>query len=151
LKIKKLFYFVGLFLTLIGIDRWTKHWVLSWPQDHSISLLPYIDFVFVKNRGIAFGLFSDSNVNFLFVSLFSLVLLFLIFHYYMPVFPSYPFVLISSGAIGNILDRILYGYVVDFVKIGSFYVFNVADASITIGSLLLAFMLLTEKKDKHAT
>jgi signal peptidase II len=69
----------------------------------------------------------------------------------MPVFPSYPFVLISSGAIGNILDRILYGYVVDFVKIGSFYVFNVADASITIGSLLLAFMLLTEKKDKHAT
>jgi signal peptidase II len=141
---------VILFCSLIGIDRWTKQWVLSWPTDHSISLMPFIDFVFVQNRGIAFGLFSNSNVNFLFVSLFSLVLLFLIFYYYMPVFPFYPFILISSGAIGNIIDRILYGYVVDFIKISSFYVFNIADASITIGSILLAIMLLTEKKDKHA-
>lgn len=69
----------------------------------------------------------------------------------MPVFPVCPFILISSGAVGNIIDRILYGYVVDFIKISSFYVFNIADASITIGSILLAIMLLTEKKDKHAT
>lgn len=140
-----------LFLGLIGIDRWTKHWVLSWPLDHTISLFPYVDFVFVKNRGIAFGLFSNSNINFLLISLFSLVLLFLIFYFYMPIFPLYPFILISSGAIGNIIDRILYGYVVDFVKISSFYVFNVADASITIGSILLAIFLLLEKKEHHAT
>lgn len=140
-----------MFSNLIGIDRLTKQWVLSWPTDHSISLLPFVDFVFVKNRGIAFGLFSNTNVNFLFISLFSLFLLFLIFYNYMPVFPVCPFILISSGAVGNIIDRILYGYVVDFIKISSFYVFNIADASITIGSILLAIMLLTEKKDKHAT
>jgi len=151
LKIKKFFYLFSFFVFLLGIDRWTKYWVLSWPKNHSISILPYVDFVFVQNRGIAFGLFSDSNINFLFISLFSLLLLFIIFHFYMPVFPVFPFILISSGAIGNILDRILYGYVVDFVKIGSFYVFNIADASITIGSLLLALMLLFEKKHQNAT
>lgn len=127
------------------MDRWTKNWVLSWPEGHVIQIFPYVDFLLVKNQGIAFGLLADKGINFIIISIISLILLYIIFLYFIPVFPLWPFVLIASGAMGNILDRWMYGFVVDFIKVHQFYVFNVADAAITIGSAILIIQLLFKK------
>ncbi len=133
------------FVAILGLDRWTKDWALSWPEGHIINIAPYVDFLLVKNRGIAFGLLADTDINFLIISLISLVLLYLVFRFFLPSFPLWPFVLIASGALGNIIDRWMYGFVVDFIKVHQFYVFNVADAAITIGSAILIFQLLFKK------
>jgi signal peptidase II len=133
------------FLLIIGADRWSKEWVLSWPLDQVLRIMPLVDFVLVKNRGIAFGFFSEANLNFILLSIISLVMLFIIFFLYLPDFPIWSFALIGAGAIGNIIDRITYGFVVDFIKIHQFYVFNIADASITIGSILLILQFVIRK------
>jgi len=102
--------------------------------------LPFLEIVLVKNKGIVFGLFSGGNIgnNMLTISsIISVILITVIFCKFtnktlIPILS-----LIIGGAVGNILDRVLYGYVIDFIKIDSFYVFNIADASITIGSTCL--------------
>ncbi len=149
LKSFTLVFFSIVFLAILFLDRFSKLAIINWYSGHPLPVLPWVEFILVKNQGIAFGLFSESNLNFILISLLSLIILCIIFFYFLPIFPLWPFVLISAGAIGNIIDRILYGYVVDFIKIHSFYVFNVADASITIGSILLIYMLLFEKKPSH--
>lgn len=55
-----------------------------------------------------------------------------------------PIAMIIGGAIGNLLDRLMFGYVIDFLQFGSFPVFNVADSFITTGVILLAFFMMRD-------
>lgn len=132
-----------LFFIVILLDRVTKIFVLG--LEGEIKLLPFVEIVLVKNKGIVFGLFSDSNINSLLViimSIISVILITLIFYKFSNKTLFSILSVIVGGATGNILDRILYGYVVDFIKIGSFYVFNLADASITIGCILMIIYVI---------
>ncbi len=125
------------------LDRITKIFVLSLGEE--IKLLPFFEIVLVKNKGIVFGLFSDININkFAFIVISSISVILITFIFYKLANGTLLSILsvIIGGAIGNIIDRILYGYVVDFIKIDFFYVFNVADASITIGCILLIIYIV---------
>lgn len=100
----------------------------------------------VKNTGAAFGIFKGFNFFLIIISLVAIILILINFKkIYLNSKYRVSFVLILAGAIGNLVDRLRYGYVVDFLDFRIWPVFNVADTSITIGALLLALSLLKKR------
>lgn len=151
-----LFLFAGSGI-IIAIDQWTKALVranipenTSWvPWDW---LAPYARILHVSNTGVAFGMFK--GIGWLFAVFAVLVILAILFY-----FPRVDrkdltlriaMCLQMAGAAGNLIDRILQnGRVTDFVSIGNFAIWNVADASITLGVVVLLIGLwLQERKSK---
>ncbi len=104
-------------------------------------LLPYARIVHWTNRGAAFGIFQNGS---LFFTLLAFVVALLILVYY-PHIPHHEWGLRTAlmlqlgGATGNLADRLIQGHVTDFISVGNFAVFNVADASIFIGAVILVF------------
>lgn len=136
-------------LAVLGVDQLTKYMVKTYiPPGGSWAPLRgmerFFSFTHVTNRGIAFGLLPEWGDCFLYVGIF--VVLFLILYHYRlkEASPFFHFCLglQLGGALGNLVDRIRYGYVVDFLDFKFWPVFNVADSSITIGTLLLVFYFL---------
>lgn len=146
-------------IALILLDQGTKLWALaSLKPIHNMTLAEgFMDLTFVENRGVAFGMFSGQRG---FILLLTLVIsVCLIWFYrslpekkeYVPVRVS--LVLILAGAIGNMIDRVFRGYVVDFFEFTFFEwpVFNVADIYVVVGVILLAFLVLFVIKDEDIT
>ncbi|HAZ08084.1 MAG TPA: signal peptidase II [Elusimicrobia bacterium] len=118
--------------------------------------LPIIKNVFhmtlVHNTGIAFGLFKDQGIVFIIIPVIAVILLiFNIFYYKNNKELSRTYILgfslILGGAIGNLVDRINYGYVIDFIDFRFWPVFNIADSAITIGAIIIGIkcILLSAK------
>jgi len=123
----------------------------------SISVFPYFDLTLVFNTGVAFSLFSGGGAlgRWLLVFLVFFVLLYLtyiLFKENLNDFESLSLLLILSGGMGNLLDRTLRGYVVDFIHLYyenySFYVFNFADTYITIGVVIYIIGMIYQYKSK---
>lgn len=114
------------------------------PGEH-VQVLPFFDLVMVWNRGISYGLFqSQGLLGTLLLTLFSVVAIAALSWWLTRaerVFPAFGLGLVIGGALGNVIDRIIYGAVADFFHFHAFgrdwYVFNVADAAITIGVIAL--------------
>ncbi len=137
---------IFLFSAAIVLDRITKHLALIHLPQSPVHVFSILEFVYVENYGAVFGLFSNQPINFAALSIGSIVVILLLLRIFFKKIPWLPVSLILGGAIGNIIDRYLYGFVVDFIKVGSFYVFNVADACITIGAGILFIIVLREQK-----
>lgn len=110
--------------------------------------MPFFDLVYVENKGVAFGLFSKLPINFIWVSLLSIVLIVFLLYRFLDKPNPLLFSLLIAGALGNIWDRFNYGFVIDFIKIGSFYVFNIADAAITVSAFWIIILVIYENKKK---
>ena len=135
-------------ISFVALDYVTKLWAIKtlFIQAQSIKLTSFLSMTPVWNSGISFGFFQDSGeVGRYGFTIFALVVsVYLIFSSFkLPKYSSLGFILIASGAIGNAIDRILYGKVVDFID---FYIedlhwpaFNVADTIIFIGACLFLF------------
>ena len=143
----------GLFLTasfVIIIDRLTKYFftnVLS--QGQSVKVIPGIlHLTLVLNTGSAFGMFKDRTYFFVITSILAIMLiLFYAWRYaHKDAFLIVALGLILGGAVGNLIDRCLFGYVIDFLDFRVWPVFNIADSSITIGSALLVLKVLSDKR-----
>ena len=128
------------------------------PQTQPLSLLPILDFVLVWNRGISWGLFNQQGMytSFIFGLLSCLIcgyMMFLVWRADRPIVAQCLSIIIG-GALGNVIDRILHGAVVDFIffhwKGYHFPAFNIADAAITLGacSLIMDEILKTHKNDQ---
>ncbi len=119
----------------------------------------FFRFTLVYNRGISFGIFNSPEVMVIHYLLPFLVVLIIIFLFYVylslsrdvheKVIPwvKVSFGMIWGGALGNLVDRIIFGYVTDFIDMGignvwRFFTFNIADASITVGTILLILATL---------
>jgi signal peptidase II len=136
--------FLGLAATVIVTDQLTKAWLVSVlvPGESMPIVGDYLRLVHSQNNGALFGLFRESALLF---GLASVVVIGLIFVYHArsgrSIFMSVALGLLLGGAIGNLIDRLRLGYVVDFVDagIGNFrwYTFNVADAAISFAILFL--------------
>jgi signal peptidase II len=133
------------YLVRQNLDLWTETWV---PWDW---MLPYVRIVHVQNTGVAFGMFQG------FGDIFSIVAIIvaLIIIFYFPRVPASDWSLRLamslqlSGALGNLIDRLTIGHVTDFVSVGNFPVWNIADASITIGVVVLILgVWITEIEEK---
>lgn len=145
-KNKAILLGVIVFFFLLLFDHASKLWILKNHQYKPLHILPYFDFVFVQNRGVAFGLFANTPLNFTLISLVSIGLILYLLKKFLHSPPPILIAMVLAGALGNIWDRILFGYVIDFVKVGSFYVFNVADSSITLSAIWILILILHENR-----
>jgi signal peptidase II len=130
-------------------DQWTKHWARLVLTDRSIPLLgSVVELVHTTNSGFAFGLLQKApsamqDIFFVAVPVFALILIILIFIKLQDnqILTSVALTTILGGAVGNLIDRLHYGYVIDFLRLrfGSFELppFNLADASIVVGVVLM--------------
>ena len=131
---------------IVGFDQWTK-WLVrthispgeSWLPASLQWLSPYARIVHWYNRGAAFGMFQEGNMVF---TVLAFVVVVAIIYYYPQISSvDWPLRLAMSmqmgGAIGNLVDRLTIGHVTDFISIGKFPVFNIADSSISIGCVVL--------------
>jgi len=116
-------------------------------------LAPYFRFVYWENTGAAFGLFQSGGL--IFAVLAMVISIFII--YYFPQIPlnetltRIAMAMQMGGALGNLIDRIVFGPVTDFIAVGEFPVFNIADSSITIGvGLLILSLWIKERRDKKS-
>lgn len=150
-----LLVFAGL---IILFDQLTKFWVRSSLALGEIwvpweSTLPFVRIVHWYNTGVAFGLLQ--GMGYLFIALHFAVAI-AILYFYPRVSSSdwalrLALVLQLGGAVGNLIDRITLGHVTDFVWVGWFPVFNVADASISVGvAVLLLGVLIQERRQRQA-
>ena len=139
-----------LFLVLVLLDQFTKQiFISSFDVGQSIIINPYLSWTYLQNTGAAFSILADGGgiqkAFLLSVSVLVSVIVFLWIHktseyQRQKLFGQF---LLLSGAVGNLIDRAQYGYVVDFIDmhVNGFYwpVFNLADSFIFIGVLLLLF------------
>ena len=149
-KIQLKLYFLTLSIFIVLIDQFTKY-LMSYNNKLFINkdfLLFKLDFV--KNYGAAFNIFSGSR---LFLSLtsifFSILLIYLIFRKNtLSLFDLYSYSFILGGTIGNGIDRIYKGFVVDFINLNiiNFPVFNIADISINIGFIFLLYNIFKKNR-----
>jgi signal peptidase II len=144
--IKNYWAIVTIAMVIVALDQWTK-WLVrtnipagqSWLPDSLLWLSPYARIVHWYNRGAAFGMFQQGNMVF---TVLAFVVIAAILYYYPQISRvDWPLRLAMSmqlgGAVGNLIDRLTIGHVTDFISVGTFPVFNVADSSITIGCFVL--------------
>ena len=136
-------------LAVIILDIATKFIaVTTLSPGQSIKVLPGIFHItLVLNKGAAFGLLKNHNSLFMALS-FAVIFFIIVYTYrYKPITSTIliAFGLILGGAIGNIIDRIRFGCVVDFFDFRIWPVFNIADSSITIGVIMLAWRSIFRK------
>ncbi len=157
---RRIFYFLFI-LILLAADQLTKAIVAQKiPFLNSKSIIPgFFNLTHIRNRGAIFGFFSQSGSQFLYImlTLASLAALAFVVFYFFKTPPSERLMIISlslilAGALGNLIDRIFRGYVIDFLD---FYVkkwhwpsFNISDASITIGAVFIIFIFFFRRRPK---
>ena len=142
-------------ILLIGIDQLIKNWALNVLRyKGAISVIENVfNLTYVENRGAAFGMLQNNQTIFILVaaiaSIFGL--------YYLHTkkvnnLGKIGILLVISGAIGNLIDRVRLGFVVDYLDFHIIwsYVFNLADCFVVVGTILLCLYIITseEKKDR---
>ncbi|MBF0103336.1 MAG: signal peptidase II [Desulfobacterales bacterium] len=152
---KKHIRLTGISLVIVIFDQITKYVILQSLQlHHAIPVIPnFFNIVHIQNPGGAFGLFADQHVlirGLVFI-VFSFVAMGIVLYLYLQTPENQPWLLVGlamifGGAIGNMIDRLRYGKVVDFLDfyIGTFHwpAFNVADSAISIGMVIFGFYIL---------
>lgn len=139
--------------TIIVLDQLVKTLMVIWigpdADRHHIDLLGSLfSFEYVENTGAAFGIMTSATSTLAVVSLLiAMAGLYMMWreHRTEPL-AALAIGFVVGGAIGNVIDRMFRGYVVDFVAVGNFPRFNIADASITVGVLLLLVAMVTENR-----
>ncbi len=153
---------IAIALVIFIVDQISKWWILEvfdLPSKRIVEILPFFNLAMVWNAGVSFGLFaanSDAARWFLigFTSLVAVIVAVWLWKADRPLI-GWALALVLGGAIGNIVDRIRYGAVADFIQLHaagySFYVFNVADAAISIGvALLLLDAIVSGREDSKS-
>lgn len=142
---------------LIGLDQFTKYIAVQnlKPQGTMSIIENIFSFTFVENRGAAFGIFQGRTLFLLMVSV-AIILGIIYFYIKLPNnrlynFVRFSLVLILSGAIGNLIDRVRQGYVIDFLHATfiDFPVFNLADIYVVVGAILMAVLVIFFIKDEE--
>ncbi len=151
-------YIISLLCVAIGIlaDQYTKYLASTHLQNAPIPLIDGVfELQYLENRGASFGMLQNQQWLFLIITV---VLLIIITRLYIKlphtkrILPlRICLVCITAGAIGNMIDRIRLGYVVDFLyfKLINFPIFNVADIFVTVSTFLIAFLILFYYKEEE--
>jgi len=151
---------LGIAGIVVALDQWTK-WLVrenipfatQWLPESLQWLMPYARLVYWHNTGAAFGMFQNGAA--IFTVLAFVVIGAILFYYPHIESEGWLFRLALSlqlaGATGNLIDRLIHdGKVTDFISVGTFPVFNVADSSITIGTAVLILgVWLSERREKQ--
>lgn len=150
-------YAIGLIAVILGValDQYTKYLAITHLQENPITLIEGVfQLRYLENRGAAFGLFQNQQVFFLIIGIITLSF---VVYLYIRMPQTKRFVLlricmisITAGAIGNMIDRARFQYVVDFLyfELIDFPIFNVADIFATVATFGLVVLLLFYYKEE---
>ena len=134
---------------VVALDQVTKFLIVnSLTQYDAIEVFPFLHIVSVRNTGSAFGMFRTFGSNF-FIVVSAAAIVFIIYLLIKNAYNVFALSLILGGAIGNLIDRLFYGKVVDFIdfSVGNYHwpSFNVADSALTVGIIVLFLTSLLKK------
>ncbi|GAA0091585.1 signal peptidase II [Paraclostridium bifermentans] len=145
--------YILIILGLIGLDQISKFLAVKYLVN--IGSIPIIKDIFhltyVENRGAAFGMFQNNQMVFVVVALAACIFgLYYLYKKQLNLLGKSAIILIIAGAIGNLIDRVRLGFVVDYFdfRIVWNYVFNVADVFVVIGTILLCIYIIFFENDK---
>ena len=148
----------GLVIT-VGLDQLIKHWVVdTLAVGEEIDLLPFLSLYHARNPGIAFSMLSSvSDWGLIILTLCIICFVIWLWKNAGPEksLSRFGFLLVIGGAIGNLIDRIRFHYVIDYISfhiddVFSFAIFNLADSFITVGAVLIVLdELLHWKREKQ--
>ncbi|WP_373598396.1 signal peptidase II [Paraclostridium bifermentans] len=145
--------YILIILGLIALDQVSKYIAINYLAN--IGSIPVIDNIFhltyVENRGAAFGMFQDNQMIFIVVALAASIFgLYYLYKKEVNLLGKTAIILIISGAIGNLIDRVRLGFVVDYFdfRIIWDYVFNIADVFVVVGTILLCIYIIFFENDK---
>ena len=144
-------------VTVVILDQLTKLWVVAALGPATMTnFVPIIGdtvrIAYSHNTGVAFSLFQGHPAL---LSLTALLIVAGAIYFYVTQLPNQRTAvqlimgLIMGGAFGNLIDRIRLGYVVDFVQVGWFPIFNLADSAISVGAVLLMLLFLRDELDQR--
>jgi signal peptidase II len=156
--VKDYLVLIGVAGIVVALDQWTK-WLVrqniefgsQWLPEEMSWLSPYARLVNWSNSGAAFGMFQNGNLVF---TILAFIVIIAILYYYPQVEATdwtlkLAMGLQFAGASGNLIDRLMVGKVTDFISVGTFPVFNVADSSITVGVIVLLLgVWIKERQEK---
>ncbi|MGC9257484.1 signal peptidase II [Desulfurella sp.] len=156
--LKKHKYFFGVSLTLLffAIDWISKHYLAKVTINHTITIIPnFFNLVYVQNTGVAFGFLAHLSgiYRFIFLIAISAIVVIIAFYFMFEENTSKTLfiglTMLAGGALGNLYDRIVHGYVLDFfdfyIKTYHYPAFNFADSFITVGILLILYDKISKK------
>lgn len=144
-------------LVLVALDQWTKHLAVLYLKDQEpiVLIKGVFELRYLENRGAAFGMFKNQRIVFLVLTTVIMAVLLYVYgripkeRRYLPM--KVLCIVILSGAVGNMIDRCLQGYVVDFLYFSliDFPIFNVADIYVTVSAFVfLAFYVFYYKEEE---
>lgn len=149
-------YLIAILVMLVGVafDQYTKYLAITYLKDNPISIIEGVfELRYLENRGAAFGLLQNQQIFFLVVGIITLLIMTYLYirmpreRKYIPL--RICMILIATGAIGNMIDRARFKYVVDFLyfKLIDFPIFNVADIFASVSTCVLIILLLFYYKE----
>jgi len=140
---------------VVVADQWSKVWIRSYPEGQQIFKFGLFSIVHVHNTGAAFGLFQGYSFALTIVAIIGIIIILFLalsFSSRLPFLSSWlgklSLGLMLGGAVGNLIDRLRLGYVTDFIDVGFWPAFNVADSAVTVGVLIFAYALLRSLRSK---
>lgn len=155
MAVKNRFFFFGVALIILVMDQITKYLFSAYGYSGDFSIFKL---QLTKNFGIGFGLLNFPMARWFLVILTVLIITAIVYYYCRDRSNNFLFIfplsLILGGALGNLIDRIMYGFVIDFIDFGFWPSFNIADSAVTIGIILLIIYFYknsykTTKKGKN--
>ena len=145
MKNKKHLIVISTALIVIFLDQLTKFLIRkNFQLNESLPIIKNVfHFTYITNTGSAFGLFKGINPFFI---LFSIAVIMVIFYYIQKIkgnerLLQFAVGLLLGGTIGNLIDRLVYGHVIDFIDFRIWPVFNIADSAVTVSVILLIVSL----------
>lgn len=141
---------IWIFIIILAMDMGTKYWAYNYLRE--VGSIPVIENIFhltyVENRGAAFGILQDQRWIFIVATILTLIF---ILWYLRQMEPEIKLLkiglnLIFVGAIGNLIDRIYLGFVIDFIDFRVWPVWNVADMAIVVGTIITIGIIIFYEK-----
>ena len=147
---KKYSYVFIIVISVVALDQLTKYLIsTSISPFDSIKIFPFLHLVYIQNTGAAFGIFKHLGSGF-FILLSIIAILIVISLLGKGTYSRLGLSLVLGGAMGNLIDRLRFGTVVDFIdfSVGDFHwpAFNVADSALTVGMSVIFFLVLIRKE-----
>lgn len=146
--IRRILWLLALVVGIVLADQAVKRLMVDWigpdAATHRVELLgPLVAFEYLENRGAAFGMFQQGTSVITIVSLVIVAAasIFMVRAARDNFALAFCIAVIVGGAVGNAIDRLGQGYVVDYIAVGNFWKFNLADAAVTVGAILTFIML----------
>lgn len=143
------FFYFFLFFLLIFLDQISKYLVRKNFLISESHKFLFFNITYLENTGVSFGMFKNNNLLFIIISIVAFLFFlhkFFSLNYNQNIF-RIPLIILLSGILGNLIDRIFLGYVVDFIDFRFWPVFNLADSYLTISLIFILYLSFKKKKD----